>query len=147
MVVRRLWVDAATGGYAREALNFPGSRAVLRVDCTTGPADGAAEVETRYFVTSLDPGRVSARRLLDLVRAHWQVENSLHFVKDRWWDEDRHVCRRPGLAAGFTSLVTAALTVLRATNPGGVGVPLRAQADDLNRDVHAAIGVMAGRTL
>jgi hypothetical protein len=147
VVVRRIWVDASTADYAREVLNFPGLRAVLRVDCATSPPGGAAATETRYFATSLDPARVPAAALLRLVRGHWQVENSLHFVKDRWWDEDRHVCRRPGLAAGFTTLVTAALTVLRATNPGGAGAPLRAQADDLNRDVGAAISLMVGRTL
>jgi hypothetical protein len=128
-------------------LNFPGLRALLRVDCATRGPGGATTTETRYFATSLDPARVSAAALLRLVRGHWQVENGLHFVKDRWWDEDRHVCRRPGLAAGFTSLVTAALTVLRATSPGGEGVPLRAQADDLNRDVAAAIRLMVGPTL
>jgi hypothetical protein len=147
VVVRRIWVDAATADYARAALNFPGLRAVLRVDCVTSPPEGAATTETRYFATSLDPARVSAAGLLRLVRGHWQVENSLHFVKDRWWDEDRHVCRRPGLAAGFTTLLTAALTVLRATNPGGAGTPLRAQADQLNRDVQAAIRLMTCRTL
>jgi hypothetical protein len=62
------------------------------------------------------------------------------------WDEDRHVCRRPGLAAGFTGLVTAAPTVPRATDPGGAGVRLRPQADDLNRDVAAAIRLMVGPT-
>jgi len=116
------------------------------VDNTTIPREGPVRTETRYFATSLDPARVSAPRLLAIVRGHWQIENSLHFVKDRWWDEDRHMCRREGLAKGFTSLITAALTVLRATNPGGVGVPLRAQADALNWDIRAAIGLMVRTT-
>ena len=47
------------------------------------------------------------------IRGHWQVENCLHFVKDRWWDEDRHWTKRPGLAAVFASLTNAALSVLR----------------------------------
>jgi predicted transposase YbfD/YdcC len=68
--------------------------------------------------------------LLKYVRAHWQVENSLHFVKDRWWDEDRHWSRRPGLAERLASLTNVALTVLRLTTQKSKQ-PLRARADDL----------------
>lgn len=37
-------------------------------------------------------------QLLASVRRHWQVENSVFFLKDRWWDEDRHWTRRAGLS-------------------------------------------------
>ena len=114
MVTRRIWCDAATADYAREALSFPGLRVLARVDCEARRNDGSTTRETRYFAASLDPARVTPARLLELVRGHGKVENGLHSVKDRWWDEDRHTCRRPGLAAGFTTLLTAALTVLRA---------------------------------
>jgi hypothetical protein len=144
VVTRRLWCDAATADYARSALNFPGLRLVLRVDCETRPAAGAAAVETRYFASSLDPSRAPPARLLARVRGHWQVENCLHFEKDRWWDEDRHVCRRPGLAERFTTLLSAAVTVLRAVHPGGPDEPLRAQADALNWDIGRAINLLAG---
>ena len=147
MVTRRLWCDTAAADYAREALNFPGLRAVLRVDCETRPPGGAATTETRYFATSLDPAAVGPGRLLELVRGHWQVENSLHYEKDRWWDEDRHVCRRPGLAAGFTTLLSAALTALRATGCDEVEGSLRAAADALCWDVGRAIELMTGPAL
>jgi len=64
-------------------------------------------------VTSLDPGKVSPEQLLKYVRGHWQIENCLHFVKDRWWDEDRHWTRRPGLAERLAAINSAALNVLR----------------------------------
>lgn len=58
------------------------------------------------------------------------MENSLHYVKDRWWDEDRHWSRRPGLAERLASLANVALTLLRLT-AGTSDSPLRARADDL----------------
>jgi predicted transposase YbfD/YdcC len=73
---------------------------------------------------------VTPKQLLKYVRAHWQVENSLHFEKDRWWDEDRHWSRRPGLAERLASLANIALTLLRLTHPGG-RLPLRGWADTL----------------
>ena len=119
-------------------MKFPGLRAVLRVDRRTRAKDGTRTCETRYFATRLDPAVVSAAEFLRLVRGHWSVENNLHFEKDRWWDEDRHVCRRPGLAERFTTLLSAAVSVLRVLNPGEPGEPLKAQADALNWDIDRA---------
>ncbi len=141
-MTRRLWLDVATADYASETLNFPGLRMLLRVDCESRPRGGEPTVETRYFASSLDPSRVTAGRLRELVRGHWQVENSLHFVKDRWWDEDRHVCRRPGLAAGFTALLSAALSVLRVTGCQAAEGAMRGAADALNQDIGRAIRLL-----
>jgi hypothetical protein len=85
--------------------------------------------ESRYFATSLDPGRVTPRGLQTYVRDHWQVENCLHFIKDRWWDEDRHYTKRPGLAEVFASLTNAALSVLRLLH--ATDEPLRATAEEI----------------
>ena len=112
------------------------------MDRETRGADGTRTSETRYFATRLDPAAVSAAEILRLVRGHWSVENSLHFEKDRWWDEDRHVCRRPGLAERFTTLLSAAVSVLRILNPGTPGEPLKAQADALNWDIERAINLL-----
>jgi hypothetical protein len=74
---------------------------------------------------------ISPERLMLLIRGHWQIENNLHFVKDRWWDEDRHWLRRPGLAARCATLLGAALSVLRQTDAFPADFPLRARADEL----------------
>ncbi len=147
VVVRRIWCDTASADYARAALSFPGLRVLARVDCETRPRVGAATTETRYFACGLDPARMAPARLLGLVRGHWQVENSLHYEKDRWWDEDRHVCRRPGLAAGFTTLLTAALTALRATGCDVAEGSMRGAADALCWDVGRAISLITGTAL
>lgn len=93
-------------------------------------ADGVVrQAETRYFLTSLDPGQVTAPQLLATVRAHWQIENSLFFLKDRWWDEDRHWTRRPGVAEWLTQLTSAATMVLRLWRP--LKLPIRGRADQI----------------
>ena len=80
-------------------------------------------------MTSIDPGSVTAEELLAAVRNHWQIENSVFFLKDRWWDEDRHWTRRPELSEWLAQLTTSATMVLRVFNPSHV--PLRALADDI----------------
>jgi len=147
VVVRRIWCDATSAEYARETLSFPGLGLLARVDSETRPRDGLPTVATRYFACSLGAARMTPARLLGLVRGHWEVENSLHFEKDRWWDEDRHVCRRPGLAAGFTTLLSAALTALRATGCDAVEGSMRGAADALCWDVGRAIRLITGPIL
>ena len=114
--------------YIRQDLGFPGARIALRVDRDVIADDGQVLLsDSRYFLTSLDPDSIRAAELLAAVRAHWQIENSLFFLKDRWWDEDRHWTRRPGVAEWLTQMTSAATTVLRAR--GNSDLPLRAQAD------------------
>jgi hypothetical protein len=85
--------------------------------------------DTRYFLASLDPGLVRASELLTTVRAHWQIENCIFFIKDRWWDEDRHWTIRPGVSEWLTQMTTAALTVLRILGPPRL--PIRGRADQI----------------
>jgi len=120
---------------------------IVRVDREVRAPGAEPTTETRYFGGSVDAARVGPAGLLGRVRGHWQVENSLHYEKDRWWDEDRHVCRRPGLAAGFTTLLSAALTALRAAGCDLAEGSLRGAADALCWDVRRAISLLTGSEL
>jgi hypothetical protein len=47
------------------------------------------------------------------------VENHLHLIKDRWWDEDKHALFRPGLGEMWSSLTNLALSLLRTWGEKG----------------------------
>lgn len=145
MVTRRLWCDAESADYAREALMFPGLRLLLRLDCEERQGGQTLSSETRYFACSLDPSRVTPARMLELARGHWGVENNLHYVKDRWWDEDRHYTKRPGVAERLAVLTGAALAVLQLTKED-VEQPLRARADELCWHPEHAITLLTQET-
>ncbi len=90
MHTRRLWViEGDEVAHIREAVAFPGIEMILRVDLEVSVAGVTRSHETRHLITSLKADEVSPKRLMELVRGHWSVENGLHFIKDRWWDEDR----------------------------------------------------------
>lgn len=146
MVTRRLWVDAAAADYARAALNFPGLRLLARVDCEVRRSGAVLSRETRYFACSLDPGRTSAAELLRLIRGHWGVENSLHHIKDRWWDEDRHYTKAVRVGEGIAALRSAAVSILRAAPGFAEGEPIRARADRLGRQVGRAVDLITKTT-
>jgi hypothetical protein len=80
-----------------------------------------------------------------LIRGHWQIETNLHFVKDRWWDEDRHWLCRPGLAARCAVLLNAALSLLRQTEAFPSGFPLRARADELAANPTLALKLLGAK--
>ena len=127
---RQLWVDLANVDYIRDVLKFPGCQIALRVDRDVIADDGEVRLsDTRYFLTSASPDDISAAQLLAAVRGHWQIENSVFFLKDRWWDEDHHWTRRPGLSQWLAHLTTAATTVLRYFRK--TTEPLRALADQI----------------
>lgn len=55
---------------------------------------GKTTVEIVHGITSLPLEQANAARLLGLVRDHWQVENSLHYVRDVTLGEDACRVRR-----------------------------------------------------
>lgn len=65
---------------------------------------GVRAVEVVYGITSLPPDRADAATLLALLRAHWRIENELHYVRDVTLGED--ACR---VRSGHAPQVLAAL--------------------------------------
>lgn len=86
----------------------------------TRTVKGETSVEDRYFITSSADRPV--QKIAAAIRAHWQVENCLHWVLDVAFNEDQ--CRiRTGYAAeNFATIRRLALNALKAdkTKKGGV---------------------------
>jgi predicted transposase YbfD/YdcC len=69
--------------------------------------------ETVFCVTSLSSAKGDAARLLELNRGHWSIENRLHYVRDRTFDEDRSQVRKRAAPHLMASLRTLAIGLLR----------------------------------
>ncbi len=80
---------------------------------TTALATGTTRRETVYGVTSLAPTHASPARLLALVRAHWTIENRLHWVRDVTFDEDRSQIRRGTGPQVMATIRNLAISLLR----------------------------------
>ena len=80
---------------------------------------GVAPTEQRYYICSR---RLTAAEFLQSARAHWGIENQLHWALDVAFDEDN--CRvRTGNAAGNLSVVRQmALNLLRREPSRKVGI-------------------------
>jgi predicted transposase YbfD/YdcC len=105
--LRRAVVIAAPG--LAEAHHFPGIKAIGRID-SVREVDGVREQTTRLFVLSQ---MLTPAELLRIVRKHWGIETSLHWVLDVVLDEDRQRTRKDHGPANLAMLRRFALNVLR----------------------------------
>ena len=87
-------------------------------------------VETRYYLSSLPN---DAKLLNAAVRSHWGVENSLHWVLDVTFDEDRSRIKKENAPENFGLLHRLALCLLKresSTKRSIKGKRLRASWDE-----------------
>jgi len=122
--------------YVRERLNVSGCEILLRVDYASCRPDKSVEAsETRFFMTSLNPDKITPAELLQTIRDHWQVENCLHWRKDRYWDEDKHYLKWCGkIYTGLTNLAVSLLQMMRRKEDS-----LKATAEDVHYSPRRAL--------
>jgi predicted transposase YbfD/YdcC len=84
---------------------------LIRLDKETRPKGKAPSVETRYYISSLDPDKVSAEDFQAYILGHWEVENCLHGVKDKEYGEDKHVLGRKSWGEAWTILTNIAVSL------------------------------------
>jgi predicted transposase YbfD/YdcC len=119
---RTLWASAALSAYLREA-GWPQIQQVLRVERRVC-AHGVETREVRDFVTSLDASW-PARDVLALVRAHWRIENTLHYVRDVTLGEDASAVRSGAAPRVMAALRNAVLGVLHRRGWRNIAAALR----------------------
>ena len=94
---------------------FPGLNAVGKVTAAR-EQDGRTTLTTRYYLLSRP---LPAVRFAEIVRAHWHIENRLHWVLDVVLDEDRARARKDHAPENLARLRRFALNVLRANRDQG----------------------------
>ncbi len=95
--------------WLQERHNWPGLQGVVMVESTREIGD-KIERETRFYITSLV---WLARQLGPIVRSHWAIENSLHWVMDMVFRDDECRIRTDNAPANFTTLRHIAHNMIR----------------------------------
>jgi len=80
---------------------------------------GKTKVETRYFISSLNK---NAQEFTKVIRSHWQVENSLHWVLDVQFNEDHSRVRKDHSAENLAVVRHIALNLLKQDKSVKVGI-------------------------
>ena len=91
---------------------FPGVVALARITSRRRlHGKPAGKPAVRYYLLSK---YLPARRLLQIVRAHWSIENQLHWVLDVVFGEDACRTRKNNGPENFAILRRAAINLIRA---------------------------------
>ncbi len=106
--------------WLQEQHNWPGLAAVVVVD-SIRELDGKVERETRFYITSL---LLLTAQIGLMVRDHWAIENSLHWVMDMTFRDDECRVRTDHAPANFTTIKHMAHNLLRRA-PGKDSLRLR----------------------
>lgn len=88
---------------------WPGLKGIVMVE-SSREIERRIERETRLYVTSLT---TPAAVLGSVVRSHWAVENSLHWVMDVTFRDDECRLRTHNAPANFTTIKHIALNLIR----------------------------------
>jgi predicted transposase YbfD/YdcC len=99
--------------WLQERHDWPGLNSVVVVE-SRRDIGAKSEVETRFYIASL---ALLAAQLGPIIRSHWAVENSLHWVMDMIFRDDECRIRTEHAPANFTTIKHMAHNLLR-TAPG-----------------------------
>ena len=106
--------------WIQERHKWPGLNGIVIVESTRETGE-KIETETRYYITSLF---LLAAALGAIVRSHWAVENSLHWVMDMVFRDDECRIRTENAPANFTTLRHMSHNLIRRA-PGKDSLRLR----------------------
>ncbi len=71
------------------------------------------KTDRQFYITSIPTKKADAPSLLKAIRGQWSIENSLHWVRDVTFDEDRSQIRTGSEPRVFASLRNLVISILR----------------------------------
>ncbi|MCG8432234.1 MAG: ISAs1 family transposase, partial [Candidatus Omnitrophica bacterium] len=99
-----------------EHIDWPGLQQVYQYTThQVCKSTGQEKHYVQYGITSLSPERASAADLLKLRREHSTIENKLHWVRDKVFQEDASTARTAAIPQVMAAMRNAAISVLRFT--------------------------------
>ena len=119
---RRIWTSTELKGY----LEFPHHEQVVRIERTVTDLGGKLlRHEVVSGITSLTPEKADPKRLLQINRGHWAIENKLHYVRDVTYDEDRCRIRTKSGPQVMAALRNLAIGILRLRKHSNIAQAIR----------------------
>ncbi len=119
---RRYWISPQIDWFRHEREEWAGLTSVGMVEAER-TIDGKTSSEVRYFISSLAGN--DAEKFARAVRAHWTVENNLHWVLDVAFDEDHCRVRKDNAPENMAMLRHVALNLVKADTLSKRGIKTR----------------------
>ena len=78
-----------------------------------------------FGVTSLSKEKASPEDVLSFNRGHWSIENKIHYVRDRTFDEDHSQVRKNSAPQVMASLRNIVMGLFRLANVKNIAAALQ----------------------
>lgn len=108
-------------------IEFAGAAQIAQLRRTV-TRNGKKTVEVVYLITSADHHAAPPATLAGWIRAHWGIENRLHYVRDVTFDEDRSQVRTGNAPQIMATLRSTTISLLRLTGVQNIAQGLRHHA-------------------
>lgn len=127
---RRVWVTQDLEDY----LKFPYARQVFKIERHVKTnKTGKITKETVYGITSRPEQEADADTILQIIRKHWSIENSCHYILDWAYDEDRCRIRKGNGPEVVSRIRRFAIGLIKSKNVSSV----TGKMNQLNRNIRA----------
>ncbi len=105
---------------------FPGAALAIQLTRRRKPQTGSRwRTETVYAITDLTQDQTSPAELADAIRAHWGIENRLHWIRDVTFAEDLSQIRAGHGPAVMAALPNVAISLHRRASAANIAAACR----------------------
>jgi predicted transposase YbfD/YdcC len=120
-----------------EGIVFPHAVQAIQLTRRTRPLSGRGRwhSETVYAITDLDAHQARPGEIAAWMRGHWQIENSLHWVRDVTFGEDLSQVRTGAAPQVMASLRNLVISLHRLAGATNIAAALRHHARDARRSL------------
>lgn len=108
--------------------DWPSARNIVYVQRTT-LRSGKETVTESFYLSSL---KIKAKVVAEGIRAHWRIENELHYVKDVVTHEDDIKIKHSNAAAALAVIRNAMLSIFRLNGYKSIKAAIRSYGGNLN---------------
>lgn len=123
---RSVYVFDSTAGIQGQ---WAGAKSLVRVDRQASNGKKQNK-ETSYYISSLSMG---ADRFNEGIRAHWGIENKLHWVKDATYKEDSSKINSGNAPENMSIIRNIAINILRKNGYKNLRQASRLLANDIDK--------------
>jgi len=123
--------------------HWEGLRTIIEITSErTNKATGEKETQIRHYISSANS---TAEKFNEAIRAHWGIENKLHWVLDVCFGEDASTKRAGCAAENFSFISKVALNLLNQSDEkkGGKKLSIKRKRKKADRDKDYLLSILA----
>jgi predicted transposase YbfD/YdcC len=134
--IERRTLESSTA--LNDYLDWPGVAQVLRrTRRSLNTRTGEISVNVTFAITSLTREQALPQQLESFWRAHWTIENGVHYVRDETLGEDRSTLRSGNAPHAMAALRNAIISLLRYEGWSNIPDGFRYFSASLHKTLHA----------